>query len=63
VSTESVGATGQYLVEGECRPQLAQELGAALVGRGFALSELYAVLPDLEQIFLELTTRTIGVAA
>jgi ABC-2 type transport system ATP-binding protein len=63
VSTESVGATGQYLVEGECRPELAQELGAALVGRGFALSELYAVLPDLEQIFLELTTRTIGVAA
>jgi ABC-2 type transport system ATP-binding protein len=63
VSTESVGATGQYLVEGDCRPQLAQELAATLIGQGFALSELCAVLPDLEQIFLELTTRTIGVAA
>jgi hypothetical protein len=43
--------------------QLAQELAAALIGKGFALSELCLVLPDLEQIFLELTTRTIRVAA
>jgi ABC-2 type transport system ATP-binding protein len=63
VSIESASAPGQYSVEGEWRAELAQELAAALVAQGFALLELSAVSPDLEQIFLELTNRTIGVAA
>lgn len=57
VATELVGGTVHYLVEGESSPQLAQQLAAALLGQGFAVSELVAVPADLEQIFLELTSR------
>ena len=47
----------QYLVETDQRSDVAQHLAAALVGRGLALSELAAVRPDLERIFLQLTRR------
>jgi ABC-2 type transport system ATP-binding protein len=42
---------------------VAQELAAALVGRGLALSELTTVRPDLERIFLQLTRQPNEAAA
>lgn len=48
----------QCLVEADQRPGVAQQLAAALVGRGLALSELGTVRPDLERIFLQLTRRS-----
>jgi len=45
------------------RPEVAQELAAALVGRGLALSELTTVRPDLERIFLQLTRQPSEAAA
>jgi ABC-2 type transport system ATP-binding protein len=47
----------RYLVEADQRPEVAQELAAALVGRGLALSELTTVRPDLERTFLQLTRQ------
>jgi ABC-2 type transport system ATP-binding protein len=47
----------RYLVEADLRPEVAQQLAAALVGRGLALSELTTVRPGLERIFLQLTQR------
>jgi len=55
--------TVRYLVEADKRPAIAQEIAAALVSRGFALSEMVAVPPDLERIFLDLTRRPEEVAA
>ncbi len=55
VETDSGAPASRYLVEADERPGIAQDLAAALVGRGFALSELAAVRPDLERIFLQLT--------
>jgi ABC-2 type transport system ATP-binding protein len=57
IATESAGSTGpaSYLVDADARPQLAQELAAALVGHGFALHQLTLLPPDLERIFLDLT--------
>lgn len=55
--------TVRYVVEAEQRPRFAQEVAAALVSRGFALSELVAVPPDLERIFLDLTRRPDEAAA
>jgi ABC-2 type transport system ATP-binding protein len=63
ISTPAAKAPGQYLVEGDARVGLAEALAAALVGRGFALSELAVVPPDLERIFLELTRRPREAAA
>jgi ABC-2 type transport system ATP-binding protein len=51
------GPALRYLVKAEQRPSFAQDLAAALVGRGLGLSELAPVPPDLERIFLELTRR------
>jgi ABC-2 type transport system ATP-binding protein len=51
------GPVLRYLVEAEQRRGLAQDLAAALIGRGLALSELATVPPDLERIFLQLTRR------
>ena len=53
----------RYLVDADPRPQLAQELAAALVGHGLALCELTPLPPDLERIFLDLTRRPQEVAA
>jgi ABC-2 type transport system ATP-binding protein len=61
-SVSKEAAAGRFVVEGDARPGLAQDLAAALVGRGFALSELSAP-PDLESIFLELTCRPTEAAA
>jgi ABC-2 type transport system ATP-binding protein len=58
VQPESGDHDLQYLVEADQRPGLARDLAASLVGRGLALSELAAVRPDLERIFLRLTHRS-----
>jgi ABC-2 type transport system ATP-binding protein len=51
------------LVEADQRSEVAQELAAALVGRGLALSELTTVRPDLETTFLQLTRQPSEAAA
>ena len=63
VEPESGGPDLRYLVEVDQRPEVAQQLAAALVGRGLALSELTTVRPDLERIFLQLTRRPSEAAA
>jgi ABC-2 type transport system ATP-binding protein len=62
-SVSKEAAAGQFVVEGDARAGLAQDLAAALVGQGFALSELAAAPPDLERVFLELTCRPMEAAA
>jgi ABC-2 type transport system ATP-binding protein len=51
------GAALRYLVDAQQRPSLAQDLAAALVGRGLALAELSPAPRDLERTFLQLTRR------
>ena len=63
VEPESGGPDLRYLVDADQRPEVAQQLAAALVGRGLALSELTNVRPDLEHIFLQLTRRPSEAAA
>ena len=63
VEPESGGADLHYLVQADQRPEVAQQLAAALVGRGLALSELTTVRPDLERIFLQLTRQPSEAAA
>jgi ABC-2 type transport system ATP-binding protein len=63
VEPESGAPDLRYLVEADQRPEVAQQLAAALVGRGMALSELTTVRPDLERIFLQLTQRPSEAAA
>jgi ABC-2 type transport system ATP-binding protein len=65
IATDNAGSAGpaRYLVDADPRPQLAQELAAALVGHGLALGELAPLPPDLERIFLDLTRHPQGVAA
>jgi ABC-2 type transport system ATP-binding protein len=65
ITTDNAGSAGpaRYLVDADPRPQLAQELAAALVGHGLALGELAPLPPDLERIFLDLTRHPQGVAA
>jgi ABC-2 type transport system ATP-binding protein len=62
-ATRGEGAPGLYIIEAEPRPQVAQDIVAALAERRLALSELTAVPPDLEQVFLDLTRRRDEVAA
>jgi ABC-2 type transport system ATP-binding protein len=59
----SEAGTVRYVVDADQRPGFAQEVAAALVSRGFALSELAPVPPDLERIFLDLTRRPEEAAA
>jgi len=63
VEPESDGPDLSYLVEADQRREVAQQLAAALVGRGLGLSELTTVRPDLERIFLQLTRRPNEAAA
>jgi ABC-2 type transport system ATP-binding protein len=65
IATDNAGSTGpaRYLVDADARPQLAQELAAALIGHGFALCELAPLPPDLERIFLDLTRHPQEAAA
>jgi gliding motility-associated transport system ATP-binding protein len=63
VEPGSGGAAFHYLVEADQRPEVPQELAAALVGRGLALSELATVRPDLERTFLQLTRQPSEAAA
>jgi hypothetical protein len=55
VEPGSNGPALRYLVEADQRASLAQDLAAALVGRGLALAELAPASLDLERIFLQLT--------
>jgi ABC-2 type transport system ATP-binding protein len=52
----------QYLVEGD-RAEIATDLGQAVIGAGFGLTELVEEKPDLERVFLELTQRASKAAA
>jgi ABC-2 type transport system ATP-binding protein len=63
VEPESGGPGLRYLVEADDRQEVSQQLAAALVGRGLALSELTTMRPDLERIFLQLTQRPSEAAA
>ena len=63
VESGSGGSDLRYLVQAHQRPEVAQQLAAALVGRGLALSELTTVRPDLERIFLQLTRQPSEAAA
>jgi ABC-2 type transport system ATP-binding protein len=53
----------RYIVEADQLPSVARDVAAALAARRLALSELVAVPPDLEQVFLALTRGRQGLAA
>jgi len=57
------GGPVRYLIEAERRPSLAADIAAALVTNGIAVSELSEIPPDLEQVFLDLTRRSVKAAA
>jgi ABC-2 type transport system ATP-binding protein len=65
IATDKPASAGpaRYLVDADPRPQLAQELAAALVAHGWAICELTPLPPDLERIFLDLTRRPQEIAA
>jgi ABC-2 type transport system ATP-binding protein len=48
---------GTYVVEIAPHAEAAEDLANAVIGNGFALAELVADKPDLEQVFLDLTRR------
>jgi ABC-2 type transport system ATP-binding protein len=52
-----------YLVKIMPGPSPAARLAQAVVDRGFALSELVEVTPDLERVFLDLTRRAATIEA
>jgi ABC-2 type transport system ATP-binding protein len=54
-------AAESYMVETAPGQLSAADLARAIVGRGFALSELAEVKPDLERVFLDLTRRASAV--
>jgi ABC-2 type transport system ATP-binding protein len=54
---------GHYVVKIVPRPLIAEELASAVVGNGFALSELAPAPQGLEQIFLDLTGQARKAAA
>jgi hypothetical protein len=52
-----------YIVEGMPGSRIAGELARKLVERGFALSQLVELEPDLENVFLALTREAAKAAA
>jgi ABC-2 type transport system ATP-binding protein len=52
-----------YLVEARPGRTMAADLAQAIVGQGFALSELLELKPDLERVFLDLTRRASAIQA
>ena len=52
-----------YIVEGMPGAQIAGDLARKLVERGFALSRLVELKPDLESVFLALTREAAKAAA
>ena len=52
-----------YVLEAKRRDGLAAEVAAALAVRSLPVSELVETAPDLEQIFLDLTRRTLAATA
>jgi ABC-2 type transport system ATP-binding protein len=46
-----------YLIDIAPRSEAAEDLARAVIGNGFALTELTQEKPDLEQVFLDLTRR------
>jgi len=59
----SAKASARYLVEGDGRPLLAQDIAGALCARHFGLSELMTIRLDLERVYLDLIRRPEDVAA
>jgi ABC-2 type transport system ATP-binding protein len=58
VGAAPADAADRYWVETAAGRLTAADLAREIVGRGFALSELVEVKPDLERVFLELTRRS-----
>jgi ABC-2 type transport system ATP-binding protein len=58
VGAAPADAADRYWVETAPGRLTAADLAREIVGRGFALSELVEVKPDLERVFLELTRRS-----
>jgi ABC-2 type transport system ATP-binding protein len=56
-------AAEDYLVEATPGRPIAADLAQAIVGQGFALSELVELKPDLERVFLDLTRRASAIQA
>ncbi len=52
-----------YIVEGMPGARIAADLARKLIARGFALSQLVELTPDLESVFLALTREAAKVAA
>jgi ABC-2 type transport system ATP-binding protein len=52
-----------YVVESTPGQLESADLARAIIGQGFALSELVEVKPDLERVFLDLTRRASAMAA
>jgi len=57
IEANSAALSTRYLVEADQQPGIAQDIANVLADRRLALSELVAVPPDLEQVFLALTRR------
>jgi ABC-2 type transport system ATP-binding protein len=63
IDTARGGDIESYLVEIAPGRLEAADLARAIVGQGFALSELVEVKPDLERVFLDLTRRASAMEA
>jgi ABC-2 type transport system ATP-binding protein len=63
VDPAPAGDPESYLVEIAPGRLTAADLARAIVGQGFALSELVEVKPDLERVFLDLTRRASAMEA
>jgi ABC-2 type transport system ATP-binding protein len=63
VEAAPADVAGSYLVEAAPGRLTAADLARLVVDRGFALSELAEVKPDLERVFLDLTRRASAMAA
>jgi ABC-2 type transport system ATP-binding protein len=63
VEAAPADVAGSYLVEAAPGRLTTADLARLVVDRGFALSELAEVKPDLERVFLDLTRRASAMAA
>jgi len=63
VLSAAADPSGTYTVEAVPGSDIAKDLARCLVERGYALSQLVTVGPDLESVFLALTRQTTEAAA